>query len=97
MELLNLLLTVLLLVLGHSGTEKQFNEDISVTVFLAMSNFFQTCTKEIGKIKEGVVGVVELSVDCFSVGTEVQWNRKTLYLTHWCYWNIGDAQLHSTM
>jgi hypothetical protein len=51
-----------LFALGHSGTEKQFDEDIRVTVFLAMSNFFQTCNKEIGQIKEGVVGVVELSV-----------------------------------
>lgn len=51
LELLNLLLAVLLLVLGHSGTEKQYIEHITVTGILVMSNFFQTCNKEIGQIK----------------------------------------------
>lgn len=34
-------------------------------------------------------------MDFFAVGTEVQWNRKTLYLTQWCNWNIGDARLNN--
>lgn len=32
----------------------------------------------------------------FAVGKEAQWNIKTLYLTYWCNWTIGDARFNNT-